>query len=1047
MYAELHCKSNFSFLQGASHAHELIERAARLGYTAVAITDRNTLAGIVRAHGAARDHDIRLIVGAELVFQDAPPCVVWVPDRIAYAGLCRMLTEGRRRSDKGECELWLKDLKTYGERLMVGIIPYWSPEHEEQSRDQFRLAHRASLVTAERLESYRDIIGESVYLLAEVHRSADDDHQIWQLSELSEQSGIPLIASGDVHYHDPSRSALQEVLTAIAHGKSVQEIGQWQFANFQRHLRSREEINDVYRLIPDAVKRTQEVVRRCQFSLSELKYEYPEELAPRSITPMQHLRQQTWLGAHARYPRGISRKVQRLLKHELELIEQLQYEAYFLTVWDMVQFARSRSILCQGRGSAANSAVCFCLGVTSVDPETTDVLFERFISRERDEAPDIDVDFEHERREEVLQYLYEKYGRHRTGMTAVVSCYRMRSAIREVAKALGFGNELIEQLAKNIDGRRHDTDFDQRCREVGLDPEGGAGKRFYDLVHTLIGFPRHLSQHVGGMVMTRGPLDELVPIENAAMPGRTVIQWNKDDLDELGILKVDCLSLGMLSAIRKCFTMLETHEGKRYTLATVPKEDSRVYDMICAADTVGVFQIESRAQMSMLPRLKPRCFYDLVVEVAIVRPGPIQGDMVHPYLRRRSGQESVSYPNDAIRQVLEKTLGVPLFQEQAMRLAVVAAGFTPGEADQLRRAMGAWRRPGVIHQFHEKLVAGMLTRGLSQEFAEQVFNQIRGFGEYGFPESHAASFALLVYISAWLKYYHPAVFAASIINSQPMGFYSIAHLVRDARNHQVDVREIDVNRSDWDCTLEYDHGVGTQPALRLGFRVIVGMKKVVADRISDARRSGNFASQQDLQRRADVSRKAMMKLAEADAFSSLEQPRRDALWEAMAQQDAKHEMPLFANITDDESDLELPEMKPSEQVEMDYRTSGLSLKGHPVEFCRDRLNQLGVLSSKDLLNRETGDAVQVAGLVVFRQRPSTAKGVTFVTLEDETGTINLVVYQNIWERFYKIARLSNTWMVSGTVQSEHSVIHVVVRKLEDLEPYITGNVIRSRDFR
>ena len=547
--------------------------------------------------------------------------------------------------------------------------------------------------------------------------------------------------------------------------------------------------------------------------------------------------------------------------------------------------------------------------------------------------------------------------------------------------------------------------------------------------------------------MTRGPLDELVPIENAAMPGRTVIQWNKDDLDELGILKVDCLSLGMLSAIRKCFTMLETHEGKRYTLATVPKEDSRVYDMICAADTVGVFQIESRAQMSMLPRLKPRCFYDLVVEVAIVRPGPIQGDMVHPYLRRRSGQESVSYPNDAIRQVLEKTLGVPLFQEQAMRLAVVAAGFTPGEADQLRRAMGAWRRPGVIHQFHEKLVAGMLTRGLSQEFAEQVFNQIRGFGEYGFPESHAASFALLVYISAWLKYYHPAVFAASIINSQPMGFYSIAHLVRDARNHQVDVREIDVNRSDWDCTLEYDHGVGTQPALRLGFRVIVGMKKVVADRISDARRSGNFASQQDLQRRADVSRKAMMKLAEADAFSSLEQPRRDALWEAMAQQDAKHEMPLFANITDDESDLELPEMKPSEQVEMDYRTSGLSLKGHPVEFCRDRLNQLGVLSSKDLLNRETGDTVQVAGLVVFRQRPSTAKGVTFVTLEDETGTINLVVYQNIWERFYKIARLSNTWMVSGTVQSEHSVIHVVVRKLEDLEPYITGNVIRSRDFR
>ena len=1056
-YAELHCKSNFSFLQGASHASELVERAKRLGYQAIAVTDRNTLAGIVRAHGAAKEEQLQFIVAAELTFVDAPACVVWIPNRKSYGQLCQLLTLGRRRAEKGNCLLYFEDLKEYGDNWIVGVIPDWNAKSDNLTSDHLRLHEEAELIETQQLLAYRELFAEDCYLLAELHRGVADQKRLMKLQQLSDQANVPLVAAGDVYYHDPSRARLQDTLTAIAHGCSVDQIGDWQFPNAQRYLRPVRELQELFAEIPDAIERTMEITRRCGFSLDELKYEYPEELVPNQTTPMQHLTELSWQGAHQRYPAGLPRKVIQLLMHELQLIEELNYEAYFLTVWDLVRFARSRGILCQGRGSAANSVVCFCLEVTSVDPETTQLLFERFISRERNEAPDIDVDFEHERREEVLQYLYDKYGRDRAGMTGVVTCYRMRSAVREVGKALGLSPEIVDEIAKNLDGRTRDGNFDVRIREVGLDPDATIGQRFRELVEELIGFPRHLSQHVGGMVMTRGLLSRLVPIENATMEGRTVIQWNKDDLDELGILKVDCLSLGMLSAIRKCFAMLEQHEGKKLTLGSIPQDDPEVYDMICQADTVGVFQIESRAQMSMLPRLRPRCFYDLVIEVAIVRPGPIQGDMVHPYLKRRAGMEQAVYPNEAIKQVLDRTLGVPLFQEQAMRLAVVAAGFTPGEADQLRRAMGAWRRPGVIEQFSKKLTRGMLANGLTKKFAEQVFNQIRGFGEYGFPESHAASFALLVYVSAWLKCHHPATFAAAVINSQPMGFYSVSDLVKDAQKHEVEVRPVDVNYSHWDCVLEYSslpdsnlaESVSAAPALRLGMRVIRGLSCEAAGRLIEQREAGGlYPSMEELRRRSGVSRSVIMLLADADAFSSFQRDRRAALWEALAQEQKEVEQPLFDLIeAEDDQTPKLPMMQAAEEVEMDYRTAGLSLKGQPIMFWRKSLDQQNVLPANELATFPNDRYVKVAGLVLMRQRPSTAKGITFVTLEDETGTVNLVIRQYVWERYYRIARRSNAWLVHGTLENRNRIQHVVVQRLEDLSTKLGELKPKSRDFR
>ncbi|MFT7640939.1 MAG: error-prone DNA polymerase, partial [Pirellulaceae bacterium] len=900
-------------------------------------------------------------------------------------------------------------------------------------------------------------------LLGHLHRGVDDRQRMAQLLSRSERTAVPLVAAGDVRYHSPARLPLFDVVSAIRQTCSVAEIQEQLLPNAQWHLRSLPELQALWRECPGALQRTLEVASRCDFSLDELRYEYPEELAPDGSTPLKYLRKLTVEGAVGRYPAGVPAKVQGLIDYELNLIGELQYEAYFLTVWDLVRFARSRNILCQGRGSAANSAVCFCLGITAVDPVQADVLFERFLSRERNEAPDIDVDFEHERREEVLQYIYEKYGRERAGMTAVAITYRSRSAIRDVGKALGMSLDRVDALAKNADGYRDSSNFSDRCREVGIDPDSETGARLVHLVAELIGFPRHLSQHVGGMVITHGPLCELVPIENAAMDGRTVIQWNKDDLDELGVLKVDCLSLGMLTAIRKCMQMIQQHDNREYCLATIPTEDPAVYDMICKADTIGVFQIESRAQMSMLPRLRPRCFYDLVIEVAIVRPGPIQGQMVHPYLRRRAGEEEAVYPNDEIRDVLHKTLGVPIFQEQAMRLAVVAAGFTPGEADELRRAMGAWRRPGIIDQFHQKLVAGMLKNGLDETFAEVVFRQIRGFGEYGFPESHAASFAKLVYVSAWLKHYYPAMFAASLINSQPMGFYAPSQLIRDARDHGVAVRPIDVNHSDWDCTLEMaepaeQKGKMASPpspwAVRLGFRMIAGFSRTAAERIEQVRADGGlFESLDQFTRRTELSQTVTRQLSEADAFQSMNRSRRHALWESLLEPLKREAMPLFADV-DDSADVEelavvekaLPEMLPQEEVEADYRTAGLSLKAHPLSFYRNLMNELEVLTSERLSEVPNGRPVKVAGLVLLRQRPSTAKGITFVTLEDETGTVNLVVKQNVWDRFRQVARHSSAWLVHGRLQTKDTVIHVVVDRLEDLSSKLKLVAVKSRDF-
>ena len=1038
-YVELHCKSNFSFLEGASHADELIQRASQCGYQAMAVTDRNSLSGVVRAHSAAKECDFPLIIGAEIVLDDAAPLVLWAPHREAYARLSRLITVGRRRAEKGECHLFWQDVVDHAEHLLVGASPWTT----------FADADSPSTPTPpQELLRVREVFADRAYLLAPLHRGPDDQAKVAQYRSQAKHSGLPLIADGDVRYHLPGRMVLHDVMSSIRKGSPVATTPEMLLPNSQHHLRGIAELEQLYRDIPDAIPRTLDVAKRCSFSLDELRYEYPVELAPEGISPFEHLEQLTWQGAHSRYPDGVPEKVSKLLRHELTLIKELRYEAYFLTVWDLVRFARSREILCQGRGSAANSAVCYCLGVTSVDPDRADLLFERFISKERNEAPDIDVDFEHERREEVLQYLYNKYGRERAGLAAEVIRYRQRSAIRDVGKALGLSLDRVDALSKQVEGYVSDDNFEDRCSQVGIDPESPLGKRLVYCVGELVGFPRHLGQHVGGMVMTQGPLCELVPIENARMDDRTVISWDKNDLEELGMLKVDCLSLGMLTAIRKSFDMVRKHYGPELTLANIPQGDQDVYDMICKADTVGVFQIESRAQMSMLPRLRPRCYYDLVIEVAIVRPGPIQGNMVHPFLRRRMGKEEPSYPNDEIKQVLHKTLGVPIFQEQAMRLAVVAAGFTPGEADQLRRAMGAWRKSGVIDKFRKKLHEGMLSKGLSQEFADQVFRQIRGFGEYGFPESHAASFALLVYVSAWLKFHYPDVFAACLINSQPMGFYAPGQLLRDLREHGGEILPIDVNHSNWDATLESE--TESPPyKVRLGLRLIIGFSERHAMTIKAARKKGTFRSLDDFTNRTQLSRAVIQQLSDADAFRSLGQNRRAALWHTLAQEKTSRDTPLFDDLDEesDNSESTLPTMEPIDDVFRDYATTGLSLKAHPVSFYRTQLNELRVTKNEDLAAIATGRRVRIAGLVIMRQRPQTAKGITFVTIEDETGIANLVVHYNTWQKFYSVARRGTAWIAQGRVENKHSVIHVVVDRLELMADSLKSLHAPSRNFR
>jgi error-prone DNA polymerase len=1049
-YAELDVTTNFSFLRGASHPDEFVYRAAEFGYTAIAVTDINSVAGVVRAHQAAKEAGIKLCVGTRLRFVDAPDVLVWVENRAGYASLCRLLTTGKRRAEKGSCILYFQDLLSVPTGLLAALVCR-SIEPQVGEPDP------AAINTA--AAALRDAFGRGLSIAASRVYGPLDRMMLRHAESVSRTYGVPLLATNQVHYHDERRQTLQDVLTCIRHGCTIHDAGFRLFPNGERFIKPPEDMHRLFSDLPTALRRTVEIAELCAFSLDELRYEYPDEIVPEGKTPASYLAELAWAGAAGRYPQGIPEKVRQQIVYELTLIEELKIEPYFLTVFDLVRFARSRGILCQGRGSAANSAVCYCLGVTSVDPNRIDVLFERFVSAARDEPPDIDVDFEHERREEVIQYLYEKYGRERAGMTAEVISYRGRSAVRDVGKAMGLGLDAVDALAKRLEGWSSGAPLDEQVREAGLDPSDRTVRLVVALTRELLGFPRHLSQHVGGMVMTRGPLCELVPIENASMADRTVIEWDKDDIDAIGILKVDVLALGMLTALAKGMKLINyTHPTQPpIELHTIPPEDPGVYVMVSDADTIGVFQIESRAQMSMLPRLRPNKFYDLVIEVAIVRPGPIQGDMVHPYLRRRDGIEPVSFPKPELEAVLGKTLGVPLFQEQAMKMAMVAAGFTAGEADQLRRAMAAWRHAGSIEKFQQKMIDGMLAKGYERDFAERCFNQIKGFGEYGFPESHAASFALLVYASAWIKRYHPAAFCCALLNSQPMGFYAPAQIVRDAREHGVEVRAVEVNLSDWDCTLEsavdspapvrtadkQTWGIGGS-AVRLGFRMIKGLQAAHAQQIVERRgQHGPFRSIDDFHAATELPVSAVAKLSEADAFASLPRSRRVALWETLA---LPEERGTLAMPPAETAMPALPPMTVGQEIHADYGTTGLSLKGHPVQLIRTELTRRKVIPAAEVWNRPHGRWVSVAGVVIIRQRPGTAKGIVFETLEDETGIVNLIIRPDVYDRCRNAARSASVLQADGYVERQGQVQHVMAVRLYDLTELVSNCSLRSRDF-
>ena len=1002
-YAELHCLSNFSFLRGASHAEELIGRAAELGYAALAVTDECSLAGIARAHVAAKAKGFKLVVGSEFRFQDDLKLVLLAPDRKAYGALAALITVGRRRAKKGTYSLSREDLEMHaGEGLLVLYAPAEKPSLENARWIRERFPDRS-------------------WLAAELHCGPNDSAKLKRLGEISERSGLPLVAAGDVHMHLRSRRRLQDTLTAVRLGKPVAGCGGALHPNGERHLRPRSRIAQLYPL--DLIKETIKIAERCNFSLDELRYEYPRELVPEGATPASHLRNLVADGMARRFPKGALPGVRAMVERELGLIAELGYEAFFLTVHDVVRFARSKAILCQGRGSAANSAVCFCLGITEVDPENGHALFERFVSRERNEPPDIDVDFEHERREEVIQYIYGKYGRDRAALAATVISYRTKSALRDLGRALGLELDLSASLAW-WDGK---SVLPERVREAGLDPEAPRVRQLLALAGDLVGFPRHLSQHVGGFVISRGPLAELVPVENAAMMDRTVIQWDKDDLEALGLLKVDVLALGMLTALHRGLDFV----GKK--MEDVPREDPAVYAMIQEADTVGVFQIESRAQMSMLPRLRPACFYDLVIEVAIVRPGPIQGGMVHPYLRRRQGLEPVNYPSLAVEKVLERTLGIPIFQEQVMQLAMVAAGFTPGEADQLRRAMAAWKKKGGLEPFEEKLKRGMQRNGYTLAFADSIYRQILGFGDYGFPESHAASFALLVYCSAWLKCRHPAAFLAALLNSQPMGFYSPSQLIQDARRHGVDVRSADAALSQWDCSME-------DGAVRLGLRMVGGLAAAAGERIVASRPHASVA---ELARRAGLNRKDLKCLAAAGALQTLAGHRRSAHWAASGVEKGTALLPAETR-TGPQFEFEPP--TEGEGIVADYRSLGFTLGRHPLALLRKILFSKGIISSQELNQLPHGGRARVAGLVTCRQRPDTASGVVFVTLEDESGCVNVVVWRDLLERQRRELLGARLLVVEGAVQREGRVVHLLARRLEDRSRLLGRLPAGSRDF-
>nr|WP_207201738.1 error-prone DNA polymerase [Pseudomonas sp. TH41] len=1020
-YAELHCLSNFSFQRGASSALELFQRAKQQGYQALAITDECTLAGIVRAWQAARSVELPLIIGSEIRIENGPKLVLLVENLEGYQSLCRLITAARRRTQKGQYQIVREDFS----EPLLGVLALWVPD----AVDDVANGHWLKQTFAERL-----------WLAVQLHCGQDDTRRLAALLTLAGDLRIPAVASGDVHMHARGRRALQDTMTAIRHHLPVAEAGLRLHPNGERHLRSLDVLQLIY---PQALlAETLTIARRCTFDLGQLRYQYPRELVPQGHSADTWLRELTERGLRERWPEGASEKVRGLIDKELGLIAELGYESYFLTVQDIVAFARRQKILCQGRGSAANSAVCFALGITEIDPDRMNMLFERFLSRERNEPPDIDVDFEHERREEVLQYVFQRYGRTRAALTAVVSTYHAAGAVRDVAKALGLPPDQINALADCCGHWSDQTPPVERLLEGGFDPESPVLRRVLSLTQQLIGFPRHLSQHPGGFVISEQPLDSLVPVENAAMADRTIIQWDKDDLDAVGLLKVDILALGMLSAIRRCFDLLRRHRHLDLSLATVPAEDSLTYDMIGRADTIGVFQIESRAQMSMLPRLKPRKFYDLVIEVAIVRPGPIQGGMVHPYLRRRNKEEPETYPSPALEAVLKRTLGVPLFQEQVMQIAIVAADYSPGEADQLRRSMAAWKRHGGLEPHKERLAAGMKKNGYTAEFAAQIFEQIKGFGSYGFPESHAASFALLTYASCWLKCHEPAAFACALINSWPMGFYSPDQILQDARRHHLQIRPVDVRASDWDCSLE--PVTGAQPAIRMGMRMIKGFREDDARRIEAARSRGAFVDIADLGERARLDARAQEQLADAGALRGLAGDRHRARWDVAGVQ---KQLGLFAGLPSQEEDaVSLPKPTVGEDLLADYNSVGTTLGPHPLALLRAELKARRCRSSKELMAVEHGRPVSVAGLVTGRQRPGTASGVTFVTLEDEFGNVNVIVWRDLAERQRQVLVGSQLLKVDGRWEKEGEVRHLIAGRLSDLSPLLDGISVRSRDF-
>ncbi len=1023
-YAELHVTTNFTFLEGASHPQEYVARAAELGLHAVAITDRNSLAGVVRAFAQARKTPIRILVGSEICLADGERLIIFPRDRAAYGRLSQLITRGRRRGEKGTCILYPDDVLDYCAGQVILVVP--PDDCSDMSFAAF----------ADRLCFWKDHLPGPFYVTLTHYYNALDAKRLATLSRIAQEKGIACVATNNVLMHNPKRRALCDVLTCMREKLCIDAAGFLVQKNAERHLKSPAAMAALFSRYPQAIAHTLDIADQITFSLDELRYNYPQEVA-NGRDPQAQLQHLVNVHINNRFPAGAPEKIKKQMAHELRVIAQLNYAPYFLTVYDIVRFARREdkpggAILCQGRGSAANSVICYILGITSVSPDRMDMVFERFISSARNEPPDIDVDFEHQRREEVIQYIYRKYGRAHAGLTATVICYRARSAIRDIGKVLGLCEDTVSALASQVWGRSGRGIDVERVREVGLDPDDPRLGLCLRLMVQLIGFPRHLSQHVGGFVMTKSRLDELVPIENAAMQDRTVIEWDKDDIDALGILKVDVLGLGMLTCIRKSFALLRAHYHRHETLASIPQGDKAVYDMFCAADTIGIFQIESRAQMSFLPRMRPRNFYDLVIEIAIVRPGPIQGDMVHPYLRRRDGKEPVSYPSVALEKVLKRTLGVPLFQEQAMRIAIVGAGFSADEADGLRRAMATFKKNGTIHLFREKFITGMRQNGYDQAFAERCFSQIEGFGEYGFPESHAASFALLAYVSGWLKCHYPAAFACALLNAQPMGFYAPAQIVRDARAHGVAVRPVDVNFSNWDCTLEQSDKTGDF-ALRLGMRQIKGVHEDDARWIVAARGNG-YGEPRDLWRRAGIEPALLERLARADAFRSMKAGRRNALWSIKTIK-GPQPLPLFDHYDENETPFDetgtlLPKMTLGEHVVQDYVSTRLSLRAHPMGLLRARLRK--TQENRTLLRMPDGTSVCVAGIVLARQRPGTAKGVVFITLEDDTGSANLIVWRDIFQQYRRIIMTARAMRVRGVLQRQGLVTHVIVKHIDDI---------------